>query len=198
LSGCVSAHCSAASRKAIADLLQRRDVVILDTETTGHRQAEVIELSIIDTRGKVLFDQLIKPRRMLMNKYAYRVHGISLDMLADKPTLPEVLDELSSVLDDSMVLAWNAPFDHLMIQRSRAIWDLKPREFEHQCAMLLYAAFHGRRSFGLHRAVQTQGLDELIRNNESHRALGDVNLVLGLLQAVVAGPVVQADLSAAP
>jgi len=198
LSSCTSAPCSARSRQAIAELLQRRDVVILDTETTGHRQAEVIELSIIDTRGKVLFDRLIRPRRMVMNKYAYRVHGISLEMLADKPTLPEVIDELNAVLDNSTVLAWNAPFDHLMVQRSRAIWGLEPREFEHQCAMLLYAAFHRRRSFGLHRAIQAHGLQDLMANNESHRALGDVNLVLGLLRAVVAEPVEQLGLSVAP
>lgn len=174
------------SLKRISELLERRDVVILDTETTGHRAAEVIELSVIDTRGEVLFDRLIRPRQMLMNRYAYKVHGISLDMLTAEPTLPEVLPELEPILENSVVLAWNAPFDHLMIQRSRQIWDLEPRQFRHECAMLLYAALHGRRSFGLHRAIKAMGLEHVLAEHESHRALGDVNLLLELLRSVVA------------
>ena len=122
---------------------------------------------------------------MLMNSYAYKVHGISLEMLEGEPTLPEVLPELEPILERSTVLAWNAPFDHLMIQRSREIWDLRPREFRHECAMLLYAALHGRRSFGLHRAVKAMGLEHVLQRHVSHRALGDVYLVLELLRAAV-------------
>ena len=168
----------------IRELLSRSDAVILDTETTGHKHAEVIEVSIIDMAGNVLFDRLIRPRRMVMNRYAQRVHGISLSMLAAEPTLPELLPELNEILDCSLVLAWNASFDNLMLQRSRAIWDLEPREFDHQCAMRLYAGLRGQRDFGLHRAVREHGLEHLLELHESHRALGDVNLVLELLKTV--------------
>lgn len=44
------------------DLLNRTDVLILDTETTGlGHTAELVELAIVDTTGKVLFDELVKP-----------------------------------------------------------------------------------------------------------------------------------------
>ncbi len=157
--------------------------VILDTETTGTRQAEVIELSIINLQGEVLFDQLIRPRRMEMNRHAQKVHGISLAELEDKPSLPEVMAELSPILERSLVLAWNALFDKLMIQRSRMIWDLPPGDFRTMCAMRLYASLYGKRTFGLHRAVEGEGLTHLLQRHSSHRALGDVNLVLELLRA---------------
>lgn len=171
----------------IVELLSRPDAVILDTETTGHKQAEIIEVSIINMAGEVLFDELIRPRQMLMNSYAQKVHGIALDMLEDKPTLPELLPQLEPILDSSLVVAWNSSFDNLMVQRSRAIWDLPPRAFDHLCAMQAYAGLKGKRSFGLHRAISEHGLDGLLADHVSHRALGDVNLVLELLRVVAAG-----------
>ncbi|HHQ4784521.1 TPA: hypothetical protein ACSPZU_004090, partial [Aeromonas veronii] len=37
---------------------------ILDTETTGlDDQAEIVEISIIDQLGKVVFDSLVKPQK---------------------------------------------------------------------------------------------------------------------------------------
>lgn len=160
--------------------------MILDTETTGLKQAEIIEISIINMSGEVLLDRLIRPRRMQMNPYAFRVHGITLDELVDQPTLPELLEELSPILSDNLVLAWNASFDKLMIQRSLGIWGLGAIEFQEQCAMRLYAALHGQRSFGLQRAIESQGLLHLLEEHVSHRALGDVNLVLELFRAVAA------------
>src|SRR5690606_16006245 len=94
------------ARAAIRHLLDREDVLILDTETTGLGQAEVIELSVIDTRGTVLLDTLIRPRTGVMNPYAQRVHGITLEMLTDQPTWPEVLPELRRIAGAATVLAW--------------------------------------------------------------------------------------------
>lgn len=165
----------------------RGDVVILDTETTGHKQAEVIEIAVIDLRGRVLFDELIRPRRMEMNRYAERVHGIKLGMLKDRPRLPELLPVLEPILRSSLVLAWNSGFDALMIERSCRIWELEPIPFEHECAMRLYAGLHGRSSYALHDAIADQGLDALFREHRSHRALGDVRLVRELLRSSVAG-----------
>lgn len=172
----------------IRELLTDGGAVILDTETTGLKQAEVIEISIVNMAGEVLMDRLIRPRRMEMNPYAFRVHGITLDELADQPTLPELLDELSPILRGNLVLAWNASFDKLMIQRSLDVWGLEAIDFNEQCAMRLYAALHGQRSFGLQRAIESQGLQHLLEQHVSHRALGDANLVLELFRAVAVQP----------
>src|SRR5690625_1385577 len=166
-------------------LFRRADAVILDTETTGHKQAEVIEVAVMHLDGRVLFDELIRPRRMVMNRYAERVHGISLEMLEDKPVLPEVLDRLESILATSHVLAWNSGFDALMLKRSRKISGLEPRPFRHECAMRLYAGLHGRKSYALHDAINDEGLAGLLKEIPSHRALGDVQLVQRLLRASV-------------
>ena len=63
------------------DLLNRSDVLILDSETTGlGGTAELVELAIIDTTGKVLFDELIKPT-VSVPLDASRIHGITDSVL---------------------------------------------------------------------------------------------------------------------
>jgi DNA polymerase-3 subunit epsilon len=166
----------------VRSLLDREDVLILDTETTGLGDAEVIELSVIDTRGEVKLDTLIKPRTRSMNPFAQRVHGISLGMLDDAPEWPQVLPELKRLIDRSTVLAWNAPFDARMLEQTSATWGLDHPRILFVCAMRLYGGLHPGRRKGLHKAVADQGLSHLLKRHESHRALGDVNFVLEVLK----------------
>ena len=170
------------AQRAIRDLLERDDVLILDTETTGIGNAEVIELSVIDTSGEVMLDTLVRPRSRQMNPYAQRVHGIDLEMLEEQPTWPEVLPELERLAGGSTLLAWNAGFDDQMLANSSRAWHLDPPRLLFVCAMRLYAQLHGRKGYGLHRAIRDRGLQHLFDRHASHRALGDVNLVLELLR----------------
>lgn len=182
-SGDVASSQIAQAQAAILELLGRDDVLILDTETTGLADAEVIELSLIDTSGAVLLDTLIRPRARRMNRYAQRVHRISLEMLDDQPCWPEVLPELQRIAGRATLLAWNAQFDRQMLVNSSGAWGLEPPRLLFVCAMRLYAQLHGRRRYGLHRAVGDRGLQHLFERHASHRALGDVRLVLELLRA---------------
>ncbi|MDQ3461004.1 MAG: 3'-5' exonuclease [Deinococcota bacterium] len=167
---------------ALSSLLERDDVLILDTETTGLSQAEVIEVSVIDTRGEILLDTLVRPRARRMNPYAQRVHGVSLDMLDDQPNWPDVLPELRRLTDRATVLAWNAPFDARMLEATSAGWGLTHPSILFACAMRMYARLKGSKRSGLHRAVKAEGLEHLLERHRSHRALGDVHFVLEVLR----------------
>jgi DNA polymerase-3 subunit epsilon len=176
------------SRAAIRSLLGRDDVLILDTETTGMGDAEVIELSVIDTRGELRLDTLVKPRRRRMNPYAQRVHGISFAMLEDAPEWPQVLPDLKRLVDRSTVLAWNAPFDARMLEQTSSTWQLDHPRILFVCAMRLYAGLQPRSRRALHKAVAYQGLSHLLERHRSHRALGDVHLVLEVLERAIQAP----------
>lgn len=172
--------------EAIAGLLDRDDVLILDTETTGMGAAEVIEVSVIDTRGRVLVDTLVRPKTRQMNPYAQRVHGIGFPMLAGAPTWPEVLPELAAHLDRATVLAWNAPFDRKMLEQTSAVWGLEHPRILFVCAMRLYAKLQGIKPRALHKVLVDLELSHLTRRHASHRALGDVHFVLEILRKVAA------------
>ena len=167
---------------AVRGLLDRDDVFILDTETTGLKGAEVIEVALLDTRGETRLDTLVRPKAARMNPYAQRVHGLSLHDLRDQPTWPEVLPEILKLAQNATILAWNAPVDAAMLEQTSAVWGLPHPKLLFVCAMRLYAKTHGKSAYGLHKAVVTEGLDALLAQHQSHRALGDVIFTLELLR----------------
>ena len=91
------------SRRSViqeARLLLDSNPVYLDTETTGlHQSAEVIEIGIIDDQGNIFIEQRIRPRGNI-DPGAQRMHGITLEMLADAPTWEQVWPQAEAVLLD--------------------------------------------------------------------------------------------------
>jgi len=91
--------------------------VFLDTETTGlsfRDGHKVVEIACIETKdliatGKV-FHKLINPKRSVP-KEAFEIHGFSQDLLSDKETFDQVVDEFLSFIKDKKIIIHNAPFD---------------------------------------------------------------------------------------
>lgn len=149
------------------------------------KTAEVIELSVINTRGETLLDTLIMPRAKRMNPYAQRVHGISYGMLKGAPTWPEILPQLSSIADRRTILAWNASFDARMLEISSELWGLPHPRWLYVCAMKLYAKGRGIKNRGLQKCLVDEGLEHLLETHKSHRALGDAYFTLEVLRSSV-------------
>jgi DNA polymerase III epsilon subunit-like protein len=152
--------------------------VFLDTETTGLRGRyaggtdEIVELAILDDRGRPLVNQLVRPTRRRSWPVAQRIHGISPAMVARSSTLEALLPAVADAVVDSLVVIYNAAFD----------LQFFPRELFNtarvECAMLRYAQWKGDwnprygnpRWHKLHVAARATGFDADI---EWHRALGD-------------------------
>lgn len=91
--------------------------IVLDTETTGlsvedgHRIIEIGCLELVNRRitGRTLHFY-VNPEREI-DEGAVAVHGISLDMLQDKPRFNEIADEIVSFVSQAEVIIHNAPFD---------------------------------------------------------------------------------------
>lgn len=91
--------------------------VILDTETTGldprqgHRIIEVAGLELINRRptGRH-FHEYIHPDRDI-EADAQRVHGISLEFLADKPRFAQIASALIEFITGAELVIHNAAFD---------------------------------------------------------------------------------------
>ena len=182
----LKAKSRAHARAAVAGLLERDDVLILDTETTGMgNTAEVIELSVINTKGETLLDTLIEPRAKRMNPYAQRVHGISYSMLKGAPKWTEVLPQLSEIADKRTILAWNASFDARMLEISSELWELPHPRWLYVCAMKLYAKGRGIKNRGLQKCLIDEDLGHLLETHRAHRALGDVYFTLEVLRSSV-------------
>lgn len=91
--------------------------IIFDTETTGldAREDRIIEFGGIELVNKFptgrTFHKYINAQGRTVNPEALAVHGISDADLADKPTFPQIAEDLVSFLDGAMLVAHNANFD---------------------------------------------------------------------------------------
>jgi DNA polymerase-3 subunit epsilon len=91
--------------------------IVLDTETTGlepeqgHRIIEIGCVELIERRltGNN-FHVYLNPDREI-DAAAVEVHGITNEMLADKPRFADVADDLLAYLRDAELIIHNAPFD---------------------------------------------------------------------------------------
>jgi len=155
---------------------------ILDSETTGLDAGynEIIELAVIDGRGKTLLDTRIKPlhpERMLERGEsgicATDIHGIRPEMLEDAPTFAEVYANLFHMLHGKTVLIYNAPYDTGMLRGDRKRYSLPRWDFEAVDVMVPYAEWCGeRRRDGSYRWQKLNG---------GHSALSDCVATLKVL-----------------
>jgi DNA polymerase-3 subunit epsilon len=91
--------------------------IVLDTETTGfdpadgHRVVEIGALELVNhmPTGRT-FHVYLNPERD-MPEDAARVHGLTLDFLADKPLFQEVAGDMLAFFADSALVIHNAAFD---------------------------------------------------------------------------------------
>ncbi len=67
----------------IAQRVLQQKPVYIDTETTGlDSSAEIIEISVVDHDGSVLFDSTVRPKNPIPRE-AQAVHHISNEMVKD-------------------------------------------------------------------------------------------------------------------
>jgi len=91
--------------------------IVLDTETTGlsasdgHRIIEIGCVEMVNRRltGRTLHHYL-NPERDI-DEGAMQVHGLTLEMLADKPLFAQVADEFIEFVSGAEILIHNAAFD---------------------------------------------------------------------------------------
>lgn len=167
----------------------------LDTETTGReRNSEIIEISIIDDVGQVVFESLVKPTRLIPLD-VMRIHGITNEMVKDAPNWMNVWPRVRDALAGRSVGIYNAEFDMRMIRQTlekfRMPWS-PPQNFSSFCIMKLYAQYKGEwnarsGSYRWH-SLEDAGSQCRIPLPNSHRARDDSLLARAVLHHMAADP----------
>ncbi|CAN5580821.1 exonuclease domain-containing protein [soil metagenome] len=162
-------------------LISDPNTIYLDTETTGlGSDAEIVDIAVIDSSGRVLLDTLVKPVQPIPAN-ATRIHGISNAMVAEAPRWNQVAPRLGRLLTGaSGIVIYNADFDTRIMNQCNARFRLAGYRANWQCAMLRYAAYAGHRHerYGGYRwhkltdAAAAFGYREPVE----HRALADTRL----------------------
>ncbi len=152
------------------------DSVFLDTETTGlDGAAEVVDIAVVASNGRVLLDTLVRPRRQIPLT-ATLIHGIRDEHVISAPAWPEVVDHLVAILRERHVVVYNAAFDRRLVNQCCAAHGLPVVARDWSCAMMAFAAFHGewnarRSGYRWHKLEVAVG--RFGGQPGGHRALGD-------------------------
>lgn len=175
-------------QRALAD----GNFLILDTETTGLRNAEICQIAIINQNGQTLIDTLVKPMASI-TPAAVAIHRITDDHVAYAPTWNEVQRQVADIVRDQQLVIYNAEFDaEIMTSAARHAgvtpsWNTAKGVW---CAMRAFAHVYGdydihRRDYRWQRltvAATSAGLQ--VQN--AHSALGDCRMTLGVIKHILA------------
>jgi DNA polymerase III epsilon subunit-like protein len=164
------------------------DWLVLDTETTRTgSKAEIIEIAVIDARGNTLLHRKVDPAERITED-SRRVHKIADEEVQHEPSWPDIHEEVSAILRDRRVLAYNAAFDARVLRQTAKRYGLEVPRIRWECVMKAYARLVGRiepvnNTLKHHRLVHAAER-EGVRVEGAHDALSDCRTTLALIQAV--------------
>ena len=164
--------------------------IVLDTETTGLNAAEdeILQVSIIDNEGAVLFDSYIKPTQHTEWAEAERIHHITPEMVADAPTIAEVMPEINDILNRyDKIVGYNLKFDKAFLENNGAEFS----STEYADVMKMFAPIYGewndqRGSYKWQKltiAADYYGYD-WSEHKEAHNSLGDCYATLHVYKEI--------------
>jgi len=185
------------TRKYLQDFLfalsKVGEYLILDTETTGLDDAEIVDIAIINHLGEVLLDTLVKPRNPIPPE-ASAVHGITDEDVLNAPSWVEIAPRVQDIIQDKVLVIYNVSFDRKMLYRSMTYAGMEGIEWFDipavwLCAMEAFAVHFGEwnRKYGNYRwkplsfAARAQNVE--VAN--AHRALGDCYMTNGVIKSLM-------------
>lgn len=155
--------------------------IVIDTETTGldPQNDELLQVSIIDTDGTVLFDSMFRPEKHEKWEAAEMVNGINPEMVKDASSISDKKDEISTIIQKSgTVIGYNTSFDISFLVESGISF---PDTFEVVDVMRDFAPIYGQWSNEkqdfkwqkLTKAAEYYGYDWGSHPEGAHNSLGD-------------------------
>ncbi|MGL4735513.1 MAG: DNA polymerase III subunit epsilon [Enterovibrio sp.] len=174
-------------------------IVVFDTETTGmnfsgapHEGHRVIEIGAVEIINRKLTDKqfhvYLKPDRSV-DPQAFKVHGLSDEFLADKPTYAQIHQQFFDFINGAHLVAHNAPFDIGFINQEFTLFDPTFAKLEQFCQItdtlvLAKKLFPGKRN-NLDLLCERYGIDNSHRT--LHGALLDAQILADVYLMMTGG-----------
>jgi DNA polymerase-3 subunit epsilon len=171
--------------------------IVLDTETTGLEPAQghrIIEIGCVELMSRrptgATFHRYLNPGRDV-DMGAVEVHGITAELLADKPAFADVAEELLAFLEGAELLIHNAPFDVGFLDHELRLlgkgWGCLADRCTVVDTLLLARGRHPGQKNSLDALCRRYGVDDSRR--ELHGALLDAQLLAEVYLAMTGGQV---------
>lgn len=125
--------------------IEPKDIIVFDVETTGldaEKKDEILQLSIINGSGEVLFSDYIKPLFRKRWNDAQQIHGISPTMVKEKRTFYEIREVIQDIFNQAkLIVGYNLDFD---LRFMEAVHIKLPKYVELFDVMIEYAPVAGK------------------------------------------------------
>ncbi len=176
--------------------------IVLDTETTGMNKGQkdfwsghrIIEIGAVELVRRRLtgehYHQYINPERAV-DEEALQVHGISNELLADKPTFRDIVEDFMNFVSGAELIIHNAEFDVSFINYELSLLGKDNRwgRLEDHCTItdtltLARQRFPGQR-VNLDALCKRFGIDN--SNRTLHGALLDSEILADVYLAMTGG-----------
>ncbi len=169
--------------------------IVLDTETTGLETSQghrIIEIGCVELFNRRLtgrhYHQYINPEREV-DAGAFQVHGISNEMLADKPKFAQIVEDFTAFLGDADLIIHNAAFDIGFINAEFARLNPRPPAVEMKRTvidtLLLARGKHPGQKNNLDALCKRYGVDNSQR--DLHGALLDAEILADVYLLMTGG-----------
>jgi len=174
----------AAAKEWATQRLADPNTVIIDIESTGilrqDPNVEIVQICAINTAGRPILTMMLKPDRP-MSAEVQGIHGITNEMVQDKPFFLQVAKIIAKYLEGKHVIAYNADFDiALLVHMFQKYKEAVPKFAGASCAMDQYSAWVGEWS-AKKNDVKWQKLPNL-SGMPNHDALSDCVSTLKVMQ----------------
>lgn len=157
---------------------------ILDTETTGLDNPEIIELAVINLAEQMIINQRFNPITPISTG-ATDIHGMTKEGLAAKPRWEVGFQSIVKTVFARKILIYNYDFDFRAISNTSHLHNVPFFGLRGECVMRWYAQFicdwDGRR-----RSYRWQKLP-----GSNHSALGDCMATLEIIKLMARSPLVE-------
>ncbi len=116
------------------------DFVAIDFETATSNYTSVCSLGICVVENNVITDRkeiLIRPVPFEFNEFNIKIHGITPEMVEDKPTFDMYWDSVKPYLENKTVIAHNADFDVGALCATLEYFKIPFPTFDYLCTVKL-------------------------------------------------------------
>ena len=98
--------------------MDREKVLFFDLELTGfYDRDEILSITIVDGTGRSVMDTFVRPEHTKSWKRTEKVHGITPDMVAESPTLKELIPEIKRIFAGAEnIIAYGVSTDYSHIK----------------------------------------------------------------------------------
>ena len=116
------------------------DFVAIDFETATSCFTSVCSLGICVVEDNIITERkeiLIKPDPFEFNEYNIKIHGITPEMVENKPTFDQYWDDVKPYLEGKTVIAHNASFDVGALCATLEHFNIPRPTFDYLCTVKL-------------------------------------------------------------